>query len=57
MVLTMMYRQAGTPNTTGQGNWYNDARKWAVENLISDGTNLTDNITREQLVSILKFMK
>lgn len=38
--------------TTGE-NWYDESLAWAVNEGISDGTNPTDNITREQLATIL----
>jgi enterochelin esterase-like enzyme len=47
-VLTVMARISGeTPATMA------DACKWAVENNISDGSNLKGSITREQLVTLL----
>ncbi len=53
-VWTMLARLAGvdTTNTT-EGNWYDVARAWAMENGISDGTGANDSITREQMVTML----
>lgn len=54
MVLTMLYRRAGSPAVVSSGDtWYSDARVWAMENGISDGTNLEAPITREQLAAML----
>jgi hypothetical protein len=35
------------------GNWYDKAMEWSVGAGISDGTNPTENITREQMVQML----
>lgn len=40
-------------NTSGGSVWYEAGRQWAMENGISDGTNIEDVITREQLVTML----
>lgn len=53
MVLTMLYRQAGSPGASGSGAWYEDAQRWAVQEGVSDGTNVLGEITREQLVTML----
>lgn len=53
MVLSILYRQAGSPNASHKGVWYADAQKWAMDNKVSDGTHLMNNITREQFVTIL----
>ncbi|MEG1878285.1 MAG: S-layer homology domain-containing protein, partial [Pseudoflavonifractor sp.] len=50
MLWTVLARQAGQDMTGGS---YEKARAWAVEKGISDGTNPTGNITREQLVTML----
>ena len=49
------YNMAGTPETdaAGAGLWYSDALAWAVKSGISDGTDPTGLITREQLVTML----
>jgi hypothetical protein len=53
MIVTMLYRQAGSPDATGKGAWYDDARNWAMKTGVSDGTDMLKNITREQLAAIL----
>ena len=40
-------------NTSGGSVWYEAGRQRAMENGISDGTNIEDVITREQLVTML----
>lgn len=52
-VWTMLARLAGVDTTCIEGNWYDIARAWAMENGISDGTGANDSITREQLVTML----
>ena len=53
MVVTVLARLSGaTVNATGE-EWYADGQKWAMENGVSDGTNMTANITREQLATML----
>ncbi|MEG2679462.1 MAG: MBG domain-containing protein, partial [Oscillospiraceae bacterium] len=50
MLWTVLYRMAGSPGKTEiPANWYADAQAWAIANDISDGTNPTGDITREQL--------
>jgi alpha-L-fucosidase len=53
MIVAMLYRQAGSPDATGKGVWYDDARAWAMKTGVSDGTNMLQNITREQLAAML----
>ena len=54
MIVTILYRQVGTPNVTSdKATWWSDARVWAMENGISDGTNMNGAITREQLAAML----
>lgn len=52
MVVTFLARMEGV-NTSGGSVWYEAGRQWAMENSISDGTNMEDVITREQLVTML----
>ena len=52
-VWTMLARLAGVDTTCTEGNWYDVARAWAMENGISDGTNANGNITRQELVTML----
>ena len=51
MIVTMLARLEGQ-NTAGTP-WYAAGQKWAMDNSISDGTNMTGAITREQLAAIL----
>ncbi|MCL2336675.1 MAG: S-layer homology domain-containing protein [Firmicutes bacterium] len=67
MIVTILYRQAGSPSVSGlenqfsdiaAGQWYTDAVTWAAKNNIVSGYGNNkfgpaDNITREQLASIL----
>ena len=54
MIVTILYRQAGSPAVESDGNtWWSDARVWAMANGISDGTNMDKEITREQLATML----
>jgi len=72
MVVTVLYRIAGTPDVSGlpnpfddvdDGKWYTDAIKWATSNGIVSGYGdgkfgPEDNITREQLaVMIINYQK
>ena len=52
MMWTTLARIAGE-NTTGSDPWWLAGQKWAMENGISDGTIATENITREQLVTMI----
>ena len=49
---TILARQDNA-NLTGGANWYEKAQNWAKDNDVSDGTDPTGNITREQLVAML----
>lgn len=51
MIVTILARVEGV-NTNGTP-WYAAGQKWAMDNGISDGTNMTGSITREQLAAIL----
>lgn len=66
MLLTVLYRQAGSPaitesltfTDTAPNAWYSRAIAWAVENDIASGYNdnlfgVDDALTREQIVTIL----
>lgn len=54
MLVTILYRMTGSPEVRYDGSeWYAASRTWAMENEISDGTNMPNNVTREQLVSML----
>ncbi len=52
MVVTVLARLDGVDTSTGD-TWYAAGAEWAVTNGISDGTNLSLRITREQLVTML----
>lgn len=48
------YNMAGSPGTDAEaGLWYSDALAWVVKSGISDGTDPTGPVTREQLVTML----
>lgn len=51
MIVTILARVEGV-NTNGT-SWYAAGQKWAMDNGISDGTNMPGVITREQLATIL----
>ncbi len=51
MIVTILARLDGK-NTSGTP-WYQAGQRWAMEYEISDGTNMTNAITREQLVAML----
>lgn len=66
MIVTILYRMAGEPETVGNhtftdvaaDNYYSDAIQWAVEKDIISGYGdgrfgSEDNVTREQLVTLL----
>lgn len=52
MMWTVLARQAGV-DTEGGADWYSVAQEWAIVNGVSDGTNPSGSITREQLVTML----
>ena len=51
MVWTILARMDG--ETITGSTWVEDARAWAMENEVSDGTGADDAVTREQLVTML----
>ena len=51
MIVTILARLDGK-NTSGTP-WYQAGQRWAMEYEISDGSNMTGAITREQLVAML----
>lgn len=53
MVVTVLARLSGETVTSTGDKWYADGQAWAVANGVSDGTNMTANITREQLATML----
>ena len=52
MILTVLARLEGVDTSVGE-NWYDAGCNWAMENDISDGMNLGQSITREQLATML----
>lgn len=52
MIVTVLARYEGVDTSAGD-EWYEAGARWAVENGISDGTNLDAFVTREQLVTML----
>ena len=52
MIVTVLARYEGVDTTSGE-LWYTEGAQWAVNNGISDGTNLDAAVTREQLVTML----
>ena len=52
MVVTVLARYAGE-NTEGGSTWYAKGQAWARQKGISDGSNMTGSITREQLATML----
>ncbi|NLV20726.1 MAG: S8 family serine peptidase [Syntrophomonadaceae bacterium] len=53
LLWTILWRLDGQTSTEKEENWYAEAQKWVRENNISDGTNPADEITREQLCTML----
>lgn len=52
MMWITLARLAGE-DTSSSDSWWLAGQQWAVENEISDGTMAADNITREQMVTML----
>ena len=54
MVMTILARMEGVDTTAGEGEqWYDKGVAWAKEKGISDGTNPTGEVTREQFATML----
>ena len=54
MVMTILARMEGVDTAAGEGEqWYDKGVAWAKEKGISDGTNPTGSITREQFATML----
>ncbi len=54
MVMTMIARMEGVDTTAGEDQqWYDKGVAWAMEKGISDGTDPTGSITREQFATML----
>ncbi len=52
MLITAVARLDGV-NTSGGASWHEESMAWAVQQGVSDGTNPSGQITREQLVTVL----
>lgn len=52
MIVTILARSEGV-NTSNGAVWYAAGREWAMQNGVSDGTNMDSRITREQLAAML----
>ncbi len=52
MIVTVLARLEGV-DTAGGEPWYATGRQWAMEAGISDGTNMAEPLTREQLAAML----
>ena len=52
MIVTVLARFEGVDTSTGS-TWYEAGRQWAMQNGVSDGTNMDASLTREQLATML----
>ena len=52
MIFTVLARVDGQDTNTGK-QWYDAGKQWAVEKGLSDGARIGDNVTREELVTLL----
>ena len=52
MIVTVLSQLDGVDASSGE-NWYDAGRQWAMEKGISDGSNMEQNLTREQLATML----
>ena len=52
MIVTVLARLDGADTTTGD-TWYEAGAQWAVASGISDGSGLSQSLTREQLATML----
>lgn len=52
MIVTVLARFEGV-DTSGGDTWYEAGQQWAVENGVSDGSNMEQGLTREQLATML----
>lgn len=53
MVWTVLGRMSGETLNGSGSDWYAEARSWAMEHGISDGTNPNGKVTREELITML----
>ena len=51
MIVTVLARFEGVDTTTGS-TWYEAGQQWAMQNGVSDGSNMGASLTREQLVTM-----
>lgn len=51
MIVTVLARFEGVDTTTGD-TWYEAGQQWAMQNGVSDGSNMGASLTREQLVTM-----
>lgn len=51
MIVTVLARFEGVDTTTGD-TWYEAGQQWAMQNGVSDGSNMDASLTREQLVTM-----
>lgn len=52
MIVTVLARFEGVDTTTGD-TWYEAGQQWAMQNGVSDGSNMDASLTREQLATML----
>lgn len=52
MIVTVLARMEGVDTSAGE-TWYEAGRNWAMENGVSDGSDMQGTLTREQLASML----
>ena len=52
MIVTVLARYEGVDTATGT-TWYEAGQQWAMENGISDGSNMEQGLSREQLATML----
>lgn len=52
MIVTVLARFEGVDTSTGD-TWYEAGQQWAMQNGISDGSNMEQGLTREQLATML----
>ena len=53
MIVTVLAALDGADTSSTGGAWYEAGQRWAMLNGISDGTNMEQNLTREQLAVML----
>ena len=53
MIVTVLAAYDGANTASTGGAWYEAGRQWAMENGISDGSNMEQTLTREQLAVML----